>query len=272
MNIQNTLIVSAALSTSLVLVTALVVFPVGALSLGVKATLSASSTGEIHAEAAIAAKLNDIIVRSDTAIASRVTALTALSTRIASFKNVSVATKTSLTNSIQANSTGLSILKNKIDTDTDASIAQSDEKMITASYRIYALVIPQGYILASADRVHVIADMMTTLSTQLQARITSAQAAGKNVTAMQTTFADFNAKIADASVHASLAESSVASLMPDLGNKATLEANTSALKAARADIKTSSQDLESARVDAKAIVKEMGTINVKASSTVTITQ
>ncbi|MDB5188304.1 MAG: hypothetical protein JWO50_824 [Candidatus Kaiserbacteria bacterium] len=272
MNFKNTLLVASSLSLSLVLVITLIVLPAGALSVGTKAAVSASSTIGIKAEVRIATKLNDIITRSNTEIAARIAALNALSVRIESLKNVSVSAKTAVANSVLANTNGLSALKSKIDADTDASVALTDEKTITGSYRIYALVIPQGYILASTDRIAVIAGMMTTLSTQFQARITGAQTVGKNVTDMQALLVDFDAKIADAKMHALAAQTGVAALMPDFGNKTTLEVNTAAIKAARADVKVSSQDLDAARTTAKKIVKEIRSLNVKATSSATITQ
>jgi len=206
------------------------------------------------AQTTAAARLSKIIARSDTAITARLTALNNLNTRVAAMKNVSADEKTSLATAVQTNIAGLTSLKAKIDADTNVTTAAADAKTITGSFRIYALIIPQGYIAAAADRVDTITAMMTSISSKLQARITTDQAAGKNVTAMQASLADLNAKVADANTQAATAQAGVDTLVPDQGNAPLLASNTAALKASRADIKTSTTDLTAARADAQSIL------------------
>ncbi len=209
------------------------------------------------------AELPKIIAKSDTAIAARITALNNLSTRVSALKNVSAAEKANLAAQISTTINGLNSLKAKIDADTDVSVATTDMKSITGSYRIYALAIPQGYIAASADRINVIAGMLSTISVKLAARVTASQ---------QATLDDMNAKIADANAKASLAVTATASLAPDQGDKDKMAANTAALKAARANTKLATADLEAARKDAKAIIAALpkasasGNAKVKASA------
>jgi predicted nucleic acid-binding Zn-ribbon protein len=159
----------------------------------------------------------------------------------------------------------LTALKAKLDADTTSTVALSDEKTITGSYRIYALVIPQGYILSSADRVNAVSDMLSAVAIKLQARMTADQTAGKDVTALQTSLADMNAKIADAKVQASAAQTRVVSLIPDGGDKTQMSSNTAALKSARADIRVASSDLEAARKDAKSIMSSLKSEKVNTS-------
>jgi hypothetical protein len=217
------------------------------------ASAATPSAGTVQANTA--ARLAKIITRSDSEITARESDLNNLNTRVQAMVNVSTTEKTDISNEVQSNIAGLTSLKSKIDADTDVTTALNDEKTIFGSYRIYALVVPRGYIVASADRVDTIVGMMTTISSKLQTRITADQSAGDNVTALQNSLTDLNAKIADAKSQAGTAQSGVVSLVPDQGNTTQLSSNTAALKAARADIKTSTQDLQAARADAKSIMQ-----------------
>lgn len=259
-----------SLSTTAALIATISVASVQAqtVNTSISATAHASTT-KAHG-VANESRLSTIISRSDAAITARITALNNLSTRINGLKNVSANQKTAIANEVQTNTTGLTTLKAKIDADTDVTTALSDEKTITGSFRIYALVIPQGYIESAADRVDTVGDLMTTISGKLQTRISAGQTAGKDVTALQTSLTDLYAKIADAKSQAGIAVNGVATLTPDGGNKTTLAANTAALKTARASIKTATGDLETARKDAKSIIEGLKSLNIKATATTTI--
>ncbi len=198
--------------------------------------------------------LTKIITRGNTAISARIDDLNKLNTKVQGLKNVSATEKSSISSEVQTNITGLTYLKEKIDADTDNTVALSDEKTITANYRIYALIVPRGHLYASADRVKTIVGLMTTIGAKIQARITTEQSAGKDVTAIQASLVEFNTKIADANAQAETAITAMAKLTPDQGDKTKLAANTAALKSARANIKTATDDLKTARQDMKTII------------------
>jgi hypothetical protein len=212
-----------------------------------------ATTPAVTVKAKGAARLPDLISKGDAAIAKRIASLNALNTRIQSLKNVSASEKASISAEVQTNITGLTTLKAKLDADTDATVALTDAKSILGSFRIYALVIPQGYIASAADRVATVVGMMTDISSKLQARITAAPA-NANITAMQASLSDLNTKVADAQTNAQTAQNAVAGLVPDQGNATVQASNTAALKAARANIKVSTSDLVAARADAQSIV------------------
>jgi hypothetical protein len=211
--------------------------------------------------------LTRVITRSDRAITTRLNVLNNLSTRIGEMKNVSASEQSSLTTGIQTQVTNLTNLKAKIDADTDVTTARADAKTITGDYRIYALIIPQGYIVASSDRVSTIVGLMTTLQTKLQTRITAAQTAGQNVTTLQSAMTDMTAKLADATSQAQTAQAGVISLVPDQGNSSVATSNHTALLAARTNIKTATQDLISARKDIADIVQGLKAISPSTSTT-----
>ena len=208
-----------------------------------------------------AANLAKVIAASDTAITTRITALNKLSTRVGEMKNVPASEVTSIAAEVQTETANLTTLKAKIDADTTVATARADAKTITGDYRIYALIIPQGSIVAASDRVSVIVGLMNAIQVKLQARITAAQTAGKNVTAMQASIADMTAKMTDATSQAQTAQTGVASLVPDQGNATVAASNKAALLAARTNIKNATADLKTARQDIGSIVQGLKAMN-----------
>jgi hypothetical protein len=228
-------------------------------------TVSASTTtvrGQISITKAIA--------RGDQEITRRITALTDLNTRIQAMVKVSATEKAKFSASIQSQINMLTILKAKIDGDTDATVLKADVKSITDSYRIFMLIMPQGRLMAASDRAETLVGLMNTLGAKLQVSITSAVSAGKNVSAAQTAYTDFTAKVSDANTQATNATAVIATLVPDNGNATVAASNKAALMASRADIKTATTDLQAARKDVTTIIKTLNSAGVTASSTVSL--
>lgn len=211
------------------------------------------------------------ISNADKEIQRRIDALNKLASRIAQMKKVTDAQKANLTTLVQNQITAMTTLKAKIDADTATSTLQTDVKSITDSYRIYMLILPQIQILAAADRAETIVDAMNAMVPKIQAAITTAQNAGKDVSGLQASLADFNAKVADANTQAQAAITAVASLTPDNGDSTVAQSNKTALMNARADIKKANQDLQAARKDAGSIVKGYGAFKLKVEATSTET-
>ncbi len=228
---------------------------VTSLFVGVAVLPASAQTVGVNTSTTAQANLSKIISRSDTAITKRITSLNNLNARVQEMKNVSSTEKTNITNAVQTNSSGLTSLEAKINADTDVTTARADAKTITANYRIYALVMPQGYILAASDRIDTISSMMTALSTKLQTRINTDLSAGKNVATLQSALADISAKVTDAQTQGSSAQSGVINLTPDQGNTTIIASNKAALVAARANIKTATSDFQVARQDIKTITQ-----------------
>ena len=210
-----------------------------------------------------------LIAQADKEITTRISSLNTLSTRIGQMKNVTAAEISSLTANIQSQITTLTTLKTKIDADTDTTVLRTDLKSITDSIRVYMLVIPQGQIIAASDRLNTIASDLAAVGTKLQTRITAAQTAGKDVTSMQASLTDLNAKVADAQTQSQNAINGVSALLPDQGNTTTAASNTAALKQARTDIQTGTKDLQAARTDAGNILKAIKALNIPVTTTTT---
>lgn len=221
-------------------------------AIGARMAMSASTT---------AARIAQAQQRADTEIQNRITTLSDLASRIEAMVKLSDSEKASLSASLQSEITNLTSLGTHIDVDTSTTTLRSDMQSITQAYRIYALVVPQGSIIAAADRINTLVTSFTTIGTKIQARDSSAD------------LTDFNAKISDASAQASAATAEVANLQPDNGDQTILASNTAALKDARSKIKTATQDLQAARQDAETIIKSIessapsASVNASASTT-----
>ena len=233
-------------------------------------TTSVNATGAVKTKAE-AALITRGIGRGDKEIDRRVASLNQLVARVGTMVRLTADQKASISTQLQAQVTALTSLKAKIDADSDTATLKADVKSILDSYRVFALVIPQGHIVAASDRMSTIIDSMTTIGAKLQARIAAAKAAGKVTVDAEASLADFSAKLADAKLQAQAAQAGVAALVPDQGDKASADANKAALVKARADIKVGTTDLKAARKDADAILKTIKSFKLDASATASST-
>jgi hypothetical protein len=226
---------------------------------GMKATLSMKAAAKLSA---LEVKAN---ARAATEIGKRIADLTLVSTRINSMTHVSDATKASLSATIQSSIASLTALKAKIAADTTTADIKADMQSITGAYRIYALVLPQVRILAAADHAGTVADMIAAMNTKMQARIDAAKASGKDVTTIVTAQTDLALKLADVKLQSSTAVTAVSTLTPDNGDKTKMEANTAALKRARADLAVAENELKAAHKDIKVMVSGFKALGIEAS-------
>ena len=239
------------------------------------ATPAFAATASSTAQAKLAARSGKISTTADAAITKRITTLTSLSTRVNALVHVSADQKASLTAAISTESSTLSALDTKIKADTDAATEKADAESVTKDNRIYELVVPQVTITAAADRALTVGDMITALGTKLQARITAAGSAGTDVTALNASFTDMNAQIADGTAQANAALTAVTGLTPDNGDATVEASNTAAIKGARADLQTAQKDFVAARKDVASIlagIKGKGTVSASASTSAAVSQ
>jgi hypothetical protein len=261
---------SKTTATVLGIITALVALPAFALEVGASAgaTVNASAGG-VTVSAAMQTRITTAKSHADQEIDRRVQALNDLNTRVQGMVKVSADVKTSISNEVSTEVSNLTTLKAKIDADADIATLKTDIKSITADYRIFMLVIPQGRITVAADRISAVTEAMTTFSGKLQTRITAAQTGGQDVTALSASLTDMNAKIADANVQATAAVSHVSSLQPDKGDKTIMASNSAAIKQSRADLKVAMQDLTAARKDAGSIIAGLKALEASGSASTT---
>ncbi len=207
--------------------------------------------------------------RGSKEIDRRVTALGDLETRLGNLKKISDSDKASLGATVQAQVNALTAVKTKIENDTDTTTLKTDVKSVTDSYRTFALVIPQGRILAVSDQISFIVGNMTILETKLQARMVAAQTSGKDISSLQPVLTDLGANPADAQSQAQAAVTEISKLTPDTGDKTILQKNTKALKDAREKIKIAEQELKDARKDSMKIVQALKAMGLDAAAATT---
>lgn len=186
-------------------------------------------------------------------IDSRVTNLGSLISRLQQMRNLSDAQKSSIVATIQNLISNLNTLKTQINSDTSTTSLKNDDQAITQNYRVYALVMPQLNIVAAADRIITIDNMMSIVGSKLQSRLTQ-ESNISNISALQAALSDMSAKLADAKSQAQAAVSEVTPLVPDQGDKTKMAANTATLKNARTKIQAAQKDLTAARKDASTII------------------
>ncbi len=186
-------------------------------------------------------------------IEKRIKALEDLSARIADMKRLSADQITAIQAQIQAAIDRLTALEATIGSDTSSTTLKADLKDITGANRTFLLVIPQAQISAAVDRILATAGQLENLSVKLSARIDAASTTVDKAS-LEATLSDMNAKVADAKVQANAAAALVADLKPDEGDQAVKDANTAALKDARAKLEAARADIQAAYKDAQTIV------------------
>ncbi len=219
------------------------------------ATISAVSTPTPTPGAAAAQHLTNLKTRGNAEIDRRITNLTAALDKLAASTKLTAAAKATLTSQLNAELTGLGALKAKLAADTVLATARTDVQSIITDYRVYALMLPKARLVASADRFDVAEAQLTALSVKLQAKISTAKAAGQDVTAEQAGVTDMNAKIADAQTKTANVVTQLLALQPTdyNANHTVLLTFRTTLAAAQTDLKTARQDAASAISALKAL-------------------
>lgn len=242
---------------------------------GVEARFSAGDQRDASSTDHKAAREQDRLDKGQTkgenAVDMRVSLLQKLEDRINAMKRLTSDEKSSISAEITAQISALTDLKTKIGSDTSTTTLIADLKTIRPDYRTYILVLPRTAIIAASDRVMTIVDQMTTVGTKLEARITDAKNAGADVSAAESAYTDYQAKIADAKVQAQAASDLVINLKVDSGDASAQAANTTALKSARTKLQAAHADLVAARKDMATIiaaVKGKGTVTASTTASV----
>jgi hypothetical protein len=191
-----------------------------------------------------------------TAISARLVTLNKLSTQISSSKLLSASDQTYLSNEVSTQISGLTSLKAKLAADTTVSTATTDAQSITSAYRVYALVVPKVELVSSADHQLTTEGQLLTLTTTLQTDINTAQAAGKNVTAVQKQLNTMKDQVASAQGISSVVETSVLPLQPSDWN-----ANNKVLSGYGAKLNTAQKDNGSSSSEGRLIAATLKTLN-----------
>ena len=251
--------IQAAITASVFLLTALPAFAQNVIPAPptLDASVNAHASAETSASVKLQARITTAKSHANQEIDRRITALTALNTRVEALVKVSATVKATIANQLGTQISNLTTLKTKVGADTDIATLKADSKSITDSYRIFVLVIPQARIAVASDSLQTTGSSMFALATKLKARVDAAVAAGADGASLNASVDDLYAKIGDANIQSDAAVSEVASLTPDLGDKAKMAANDQALKDARAKLTVTMQELRAARKDMSSIMSAL---------------
>ncbi|UMX47387.1 MAG: hypothetical protein L7H18_02965 [Candidatus Nealsonbacteria bacterium DGGOD1a] len=205
--------------------------------------------------------LSKIQERGGEEIDRRVESLNKLEERVRSMIKINDSQKNAIIAQLQTQIESLNALKARIAAGTSASTTLENEKKITKEFRVYALTIPRGYIIAAIDRIDNMAQKLQGLSDKLAAKITETKP--DNAAKLQESVADMNTRIANARTQVMAAQAKVENLKPDNGDEAIAKSNQEALIAAKGLVKTATNDLNYARNAANALAKELRKLGIK---------
>lgn len=178
------------------------------------ATTSAAAVFAAPASAADQTKITNIKTRGDQEISRRLTTLNTLNGKINDAIRLTASDKSALQSQINAEISGLTALKTKLDADTDLATTRADAQSIVNEYRVYVLIVPKVAIIRYADSIAQTNAKLSTLAGKLQTRITDAKNAGKDVSGLQSQLDQMNQDIIAANTTASTIESKVVGLQP----------------------------------------------------------
>ncbi|HSX33551.1 MAG TPA: hypothetical protein VLF91_04400 [Candidatus Saccharimonadales bacterium] len=196
-----------------------------------------------------ATRLTNMKQKGDQEITRRLNALSKLTDKITAAAKLSASDKAALSSEVSSEITGLTTLKAKLDAETTVAGAAADVQSMVTEYRVYALIVPKVQLIKTADDQQAVESKLTDLATKLQARLTTAQTQGKDVSALQTKLTDMNTQIATAQAISAGVEVEALALQPSDYN-----ADHAIVSSYRNRLQTAHQDNQAAYQDAKAIV------------------
>lgn len=220
----------------------LMVLPASALS-------QTTATSSSSTNSATQAKLQLIISVGNGEIQRRLTTLSNLTSGISSAQFLTASDKSTLSNEVTTESSDLTSLKTKLDSETTISAATTDDLDVITEYRVYVLVVPKVYIVITADDQQVEETALTNAATTAQQLITSAKNAGKNVTTLQSELSNLSSSVSAAQSISSAMESGVIGLQPTDYNS-----DHSILVGDYNKLQTAQSDIQSAVTDANNIL------------------
>ena len=209
------------------------------------AMIFASTAGAVSTSTDQQTKLATMIAKGDQEIARRLTSLGKLTNLINSATRLTSTDKATLTSEVSSTVSGLDAIKMKLDAETTVDGAHTDVQSIFDEYRVYALVLPKVHLIKTADDLAVVQAKLSDAASKLQQRLATLKSEGKDVTGLETTLADMNAKLAAAQTVASL-QATIINLQPSDYNSDhnVLSGYNAQFKAARANLVSARQDAE----------------------------
>jgi hypothetical protein len=203
--------------------------------------------------------MSNIINRGNKEIARRLASLNTLDSKITTAKNLNNSDQSYLENEVNLGINGLTSLKTILDncatvTPVSAAVqcAVTNAQSIINEYRVYALILPKVQLIKMADDQLVVETNLTTLSQKIQYRITNEQAAGKDVSSLQTKLNTMVSDIKSAQTLSDGVEQAALPLQPS-----DYDTNHSVLSSYATHLQTARTDLQSAASLAKTIISSL---------------
>jgi hypothetical protein len=141
------------------------------------------------------ASVTTLQAMGDCEINRRFATLNDLGSRVSGSKVLTSSDAAALTAEIGSTRSGLTSLKATIDAETSLPALRAEIVRIATDYRVYLLVGPQVNLVSAADGVVASQTRISTVNTNLTARIAAAKAAGKDVTSAQADLDKMNAAV-----------------------------------------------------------------------------
>ncbi len=212
---------------------------------------------------------------ADKILDQRIENLNKLKERVAQFKNVNDTDKTSINTVISNVISDLGLLRTAIENATSTDYVKQVREMVNNNYRVYALIMPQLSIIASADRMITTVSMLSIVASKIEVRL-GAVATGTDITSANLALANkslqaMKDKLVQSQADAQSAVNLVAPLVPDQGDKTVADSNLKTMKDARAKIKSAQTNIVGAKKDAETITKILAK-EKRAQKTATTTQ
>lgn len=217
------------------------------------AALVAGATGGFagSASAATGKTLSQVQQLAAAAISARLTALNAAGGAVNANRWMTTTDKSSAGAIISSDTSGLTALGTKIQSDTTVSQATADYRTIFTGFRVYLLALPQMRLAAANDDITVGAlPRLSDAQTRLQ-NLLAGPDKGKDTPQVQAAMADLAKQISAAQqAVAGLSSATLLAYTP-----AQYNADTSLLTPARTAITTARGDLKAARADVTTVLE-----------------
>jgi biopolymer transport protein ExbD len=240
-------------STSFLLLAIFITAPVIVSAITPSSSPTSTSTTEQNNQAT---RLANIIAKGNQEIDRRLASLANLASVITAAKHITSGDKTSLTNELNTEVTGLTQLRAKLDAETTVAAAGTDAQSIFSEYRVYALVLPKVWLVRLADQQQDVEAKLVALAKKLQTRIDSEKAKGKDTASLQSMLDDLNAKVGVSQPISTAVEQKVLPLLPSDWNS-----DHTILSGDYAQLKTAHTDNQAAYQDATKIIAALKTMN-----------
>jgi hypothetical protein len=132
------------------------------------------------------------------ALSNRVTQLNALGVAVGAAADLTAADRSTLSSDVASELSGIQGLQVKLPADTTCPAVAADGRAMVVDFRVYVVMTPQVHLTVSADTESAVAARVAGLEPRLQAAITAAGQAGRNVAAAQAALTDLETQVTSA--------------------------------------------------------------------------